>query len=145
MKREDLEKKIWFHFESCKEKPIPTMALIEKIMCEVDEYTDAQYKELENPAYTKPKGKSLEERKLDFVESLVPYGYSKDCSGEMMQDFIEYWTEHNEGGKKMRFEMSKNQPFNIKRRLATWAKNQKKFNNGTTTSKADSANEWLNS
>ena len=40
----------------------------------------------------------------------------------MLKEFFEYWTEHNEKGKKMRFEYSKNQPFNVSRRLATWNK-----------------------
>jgi hypothetical protein len=51
---------------------------------------------------------------------------------QIRTDFISYWTEHNENGKKMRLEMSKNQPFNIKRRLATWkrmSKNNKQDDN----------------
>ena len=68
-------------------------------------------------------GKSLEERKHDFGLSLIPYveKYGK----EMVREFFDYWTEHNEKGRKMRFEMEK--IFNIPRRLVTWKKNEDKF------------------
>ena len=65
----------------------------------------------------------LEDRKLGFIKRLRPYldQYGRD----MLNDFCRYWTEHNEGGKKMRFEMQK--VFNIKMRLITWHKNTKKY------------------
>lgn len=67
----------------------------------------------------------LEVRSTAFYQKLVPYltDYSKD----IIRDFFDYWTEHNEGGKKMRFELAKNNPFNIKRRLGTWKKKQNEF------------------
>ena len=46
---------------------------------------------------------------------------------QMQKEFIDYWTEHNDGGKVMRYEQQS--IFNIKRRMATWIKNSKKFNN----------------
>ena len=39
MNKKQLKEKIVFHFKSSEDKPIPTMVLIEKIMCEIDEYT----------------------------------------------------------------------------------------------------------
>tara|TARA_R110000772_G_scaffold268739_1_gene398483 strand:+ start:1649 stop:2344 length:696 start_codon:yes stop_codon:yes gene_type:complete len=61
---------------------------------------------------------NLEGRKLKFAQSLNPYlGTYKKAE---LKEFLEYWTEHNEKGKKLRFEMSKNQPFNLSRRLGTW-------------------------
>lgn len=67
----------------------------------------------------------MENRSTAFYQKLVPYltDYSKD----IIRDFFDYWTEHNEGGKKMRFELAKNNPFNIKRRLGTWKKKQNEF------------------
>lgn len=61
----------------------------------------------------------LENRKLLFVEKLTPFvgKYEK----EMLNEFYFYWTEKNENGKKMRFEMQK--VFEYGRRLSTWAKN----------------------
>lgn len=44
---------------------------------------------------------------------------------QMVREFWEYWTEHNENGRKMRFEMEK--VFSIKRRLATWKRNDLKW------------------
>jgi len=67
---------------------------------------------------------TLEQRKKDFVLDVYSYDEPKD----LLDDFISYWTEHNKGGRKMRFEMSKNQPFNIGRRIGTWKRNQKRFN-----------------
>ena len=65
--------------------------------------------------------KTIEERKKDFAESLKPYleEYGKD----MLNDFYRYWTEMNNGGKKMRFEMEK--VFQIASRLVTWNNNNK--------------------
>jgi hypothetical protein len=48
----------------------------------------------------------------------------------MLRDFYDYWTETNEGGRKMRFEMQK--VFDMKRRLKTWDNNNKKSKNGTS-------------
>jgi len=77
--------------------------------------------------------KTIEERKAEFKNSLHPFleSYSKD----LLNDFYSYWTEHNETGKKMRFEYAKNQPFNILRRLSTWKKNEVKFGSQTQKSK----------
>jgi hypothetical protein len=44
-----------------------------------------------------------------------------------LTEFIDYWTESSENGKKMRFEKEK--VFDIKRRLNTWMRNKEKFGN----------------
>ncbi|PVH26264.1 hypothetical protein [Sphingobacterium corticibacter] len=71
---------------------------------------------------------SLDDRKISFTEKLAAFTgiYSKDT----LNEFYFYWTEKNENGKKMRFEMEK--VFDIKRRLATWSKNEKQKFNGTS-------------
>jgi len=61
-----------------------------------------------------------EERKLKFARSLNPY--LEQYGKPMLSEFLEYWTESNDNGKLLRFEMSKNQPFNLDRRLGTWNK-----------------------
>ena len=38
----------------------------------------------------------------------------------MLNDFYRYWTEMNDGGKKMRFEMEK--VFQVSKRMETWHK-----------------------
>ena len=72
--------------------------------------------------------KSLSIRAQEFTEEV-----NKICScsvsgysGVMWQEFIDYWTETNKSNSKMKFEMEKT--FDIKRRLARWAKNDKKWN-----------------
>jgi len=120
MKREELKEKI-----GDKLKTLLGMAYYESdtedFMHLIDEYTKP-----------KKKTKSLEERKKQFFNDVCKHDCDEFASMSFCE-FIDYWTEHNEGGKKMRFEMAKNQPFNIKRRLATWKRNQKNYNNGTTT------------
>ena len=65
----------------------------------------------------------IEERKLKFADTLEIHldRYGKD----MLNKFFHYWTEHNEDGKKLRFEYAKNQPFNTSRRLITWSNRNK--------------------
>jgi hypothetical protein len=46
---------------------------------------------------------------------------------EMANEFLNYWTEKNSSGTKMRFELEKT--FEIKRRLIRWKSNQSKWNN----------------
>lgn len=69
---------------------------------------------------------SVEDRKVAFIEKITPYVGQYEKS--MLNDFYAYWTEKNENGKKMRFEMEK--VFDVGRRIATWAKNDKNYNNG---------------
>lgn len=82
--------------------------------------------DVENPQskvkYSKV-NKTIEDRKAEFKNSLLPFlsEYSKD----LLNEFFEYWTEHGERDKKMRFE--KQNSFGLSRRLATWLKNQKRF------------------
>jgi hypothetical protein len=68
--------------------------------------------------------KTIEQRANDFKEKLAPF--LKDFGRDTLNDFFYYWTEHNEGGRKMRFEMQK--VFNVKRRLATWKRNESRYN-----------------
>ena len=73
--------------------------------------------------------------KEKFVNEVMTFDYPKD----MLEDFINYWTE---GKKKMRFQ--KQSTFEIKLRLLRWAKNQKQWNKPKTMSKIDSQiNEYL--
>jgi len=68
---------------------------------------------------------TITNRKEKFKKNLVPF--IEKYSLNMIIKFESYWTEHNPAGKKMRYEYAKNQPFDISRRLQTWAKNQKRF------------------
>lgn len=75
---------------------------------------------------------SMEERKKEFEQKVE--AFRNVYPVEMIKDFCAYWTEHNEGGKKMRFEMEK--IFNISRRLGTWKRNTERFSGVAPTATA---------
>lgn len=75
---------------------------------------------------SKKKQKFILERKEEFRQLCKQHiSASKGYSELMMKDFFEYWTEHGDGDKKMRFE--KERTFGITRRLATWKRNESAF------------------
>ena len=79
---------------------------------------------------------SIEDRKRNFKKLLTPFldKYSKD----ILNDFFGYWTEHGVNDKKMRYEKQKS--FSVERRLTTWLKNQKKFDNKPGAKKSEKIN-----
>ncbi|MGM1427929.1 hypothetical protein ACS126_01635 [Sphingobacterium lactis] len=83
----------------------------------------------EETSPTLPKKKTIEERKESFKESISKH--KDQYSSELLNEFWRYWTEMNEGGKKMRFEMQ--QVFDVGRRLTTWSnRDNNNFKNGKT-------------
>ena len=75
---------------------------------------------------------------INFKEEVFSYDYPK----EMLEDFYEYWTEPSKTGKQ-RKDMQKT--WCTKRRLKTWSKRSKQYNNSNVTgSKIDKQlNEYL--
>ena len=69
-----------------------------------------------------------------FKKTLLTFQDKFDV--ELLKEFFYYWTEKSDNGKKMRFELSKNQPFNTARRLSTWKKNENKFGTPKTTTES---------
>lgn len=63
---------------------------------------------------------TIEFRRKNFYEK-VGAEFSAKYPKEMLIKFCNYWTEYNEGGSKMKFEMQK--VFNISMRLTTWSNN----------------------
>lgn len=59
---------------------------------------------------------SIEERKNKFYASLSLF--VDEYPKQMLRDFFNYWTEHGEKDKKLRFEKEKT--FGIQQRLSTW-------------------------
>lgn len=59
---------------------------------------------------------SIEERKSKFYAALSIY--INEYPKKMLRDFYDYWTEHGEKDKKLRFEKEKT--FGIEQRLRTW-------------------------
>ena len=87
-------------------------------------------KKKEEKIITASKLATIETREIEFRDKLIPYidTYGK----EMLRAFYDYWTEKNEGGKKMKFEMQR--VFEIEKRLRTWSNNNFQKNgksNGT--------------
>jgi hypothetical protein len=73
---------------------------------------------------------TLEQRSLDFRNKVAEH--LNEYPKEMLRAFYDYWSESNEGGRKMKWEMQKT--FNLPLRLATWKRNESKFNtNGKPT------------
>ncbi len=79
----------------------------------------------------KEKVKDIEERKVNFANSLKPY--LSLYGADMLNDFYAYWTEHGDKDKKFRSE--KQTSFSIERRLETWKRNENKFGNKHKTDK----------
>ena len=73
--------------------------------------------------------KNIEERKEEFKNSLK--NYVSKYGNDMLNAFYDYWTEHGINDKKMKFEKEKT--FGIPNRLATWKRNESKFNKVKST------------
>ena len=75
----------------------------------------------DNDSVSDNKNNSIEERLSSFQQTLEPF--IETYGAEMIKKFYRYWTERNEKGKKMRFELQK--VFNVQMRLKTWSENNK--------------------
>lgn len=78
----------------------------------------------------------LEERKKIFIEKVL--AFTDKYEKFELEKFIRFWGEHNEGGKKMKFEMQKT--FSISQRLVTWEENRKKYETKNKQNNATSKN-----
>jgi hypothetical protein len=86
----------------------------------------------------KVKVKDKESREKEFSDIVKKKAVKvENLSDEQINNFIYYWTESNEGGKKMKFEMQKT--FDIKRRLVKWRDNNIEW--GKTGKKANDSFE----
>jgi hypothetical protein len=80
--------------------------------------------------------------KEKFLSDVMAFDYPK----EMKEDFIDYWTEKNSDRTNAKMRFQKQATFDIKLRLARWAKNSKKWDapKKTGTSKLDAQiDEWI--
>lgn len=67
---------------------------------------------------------TIDQRSKIFYEKLKPF--LEEFGKDTIRKFYDYWSEHSEGGRKMRFEKEK--VFDIKKRLITW-KNRESHGN----------------
>ena len=81
---------------------------------------DLRIDDASHDATNAKKNLTIDERKNLFWNRLLPYVQSGKYTREMVENFYYYWTECNEQGRRMRFEMEK--IFELPRRLATWKK-----------------------
>lgn len=65
----------------------------------------------------KVKVQDMESRKREFW-NYIKTEFNDKYPHKMLKDFFEYWSEHGEKDRKMRFEKEK--AFGLSRRLATW-------------------------
>jgi hypothetical protein len=68
------------------------------------------------------KEEEIEIRKKVFIEQVLLY---KDYPVEMLNNFIQYWSEPNRSNKKMKFELQ--ETWSLSGRLSTWAKRDGSF------------------
>jgi len=83
---------------------------------------------------------TISNRRYEFVFEVLSFDYDES----ILNGFIDYWTEPNKSNTKMKYELNKT--WETKRRLKTWANNQKKWDKPKTKtmSKIDmQLNEYL--
>lgn len=73
----------------------------------------------------KVKVKDKEKREKDFMSKCKSLQDKHSIDNVMLMAFVDFWTESNENGKLMRFEMQKT--FDISRRIAKWKANDKEW------------------
>ena len=64
---------------------------------------------------------NISNRRKDFVLNVMSFDYDKN----ILNSFVDYWTEPNKSNTKMKFELQQTWSTNL--RIKTWAKNQKKW------------------
>ena len=69
---------------------------------------------------------NISNRRKDFVLNVMSFDYDKN----ILNSFVDYWTEPNKSKTKMKFELQQTWDTNL--RLKTWAKNQKKWDRPKT-------------
>jgi len=71
----------------------------------------------------KPKKRNLDTVSNKFIIEVS--AFKELYSVEMLEAFVDYWTEPNKSNTRLRYELQKT--FDIARRLKTWSKNESKF------------------
>jgi len=88
----------------------------------------------------KEKVKDIESRKQAFTQSIFSE-FDKEHSLNDLKEFCDYWTEHGEDDKKMRFE--KETSFSKSKRLSRWMKNKDIFNQQPAKPKSKNTSSGL--
>ena len=88
------------------------------------ESTENAIFDADKSATQKQPTKTIDERRNDFMYKIADVGKGV-YPDNMLRAFFDYWSESNENGRKMLFEMKKT--FDIKKRLAKWAEKENNF------------------
>jgi hypothetical protein len=83
-------------------------------------------------------GKPLAERELDFRKEVA--AYAGQYAAEMLEKFVDYWTEHSPGALRMRFE--KQAVFDISRRLKRFEENDFGYSKKDKGNGKQAITEW---
>lgn len=94
-----------------------------------------------NSMKPKPPEEDFTIRKRKLWDKIVAEGKVKKYDKETCLEFYGYWTEKNEKGKLMRFEMEK--IFDIPRRLQTWLSKDKKWAKNFIDKKEEKQNKEM--
>ena len=94
----------------------------EQVINLLNNLSEIKLTSINNNKSIKLKNNTISKRVKQFEEEV----FMSNLETEICQEFIDYWTEKNSTGTKMRFEMQKT--FDIKRRLSRWVNNNKKWN-----------------
>jgi len=85
-----------------------------------------EYSELSVKDKDIDKVKDVDTKKKEFAKRVEKEVINMKLDPVMIKEFIEYWTEHNDGGQVLRYQQQS--IFNVRKRMSTWVKNSKKFN-----------------
>ena len=118
---------IEFQYGELKEHSKPHQSVIKRLTNKklLKGYVTIKNKD-KNKDKLKDKTKDKEKREKDFMTKCKSFQDKYDFDNAMLMAFVDFWTESNENGKLMRFEMQKT--FDISRRMAKWKANDKEWN-----------------
>ena len=116
-----------FQYGELKEHSKPHMSVIKRLV-EKKLYKGSQRvtvtlkeKDKEKEQYKVKVKDKKKDKEAEFSRKSFIIAQELGINDSMLKDFVGYWTESNENGLKMKFEMQKT--FDIKRRLQRWHKN----------------------
>ena len=117
-----------FQYGELKEHSKPHMSVLKRLNEKHLELKGFKRVTITTKDKAKKKGKEedIEKREKKFMVKCKTLQKKYDFDNVMLFNFVNFWTESNENGRLMRFEMQKT--FDIGRRMAKWKSNHKEWN-----------------
>ena len=90
--------------------------------------SEANRKQIDSESQTKTNNNVNNDNNVNKKEIFIKkvFEFEKEYDKETLDEFIDYWTEKNMSGTKMKYQMQKT--FDVSRRLKRWVKNSKDWN-----------------